>query len=55
MAGDKLEQTVAGRPTIMKPPPDDPSKAPIENILEITQLSVLGPVRSHPTTHIYRL
>jgi hypothetical protein len=33
------------RATIMKPPPDDPSKAPIENILEITELGVLGPVR----------
>lgn len=32
------------RPTLVKPPPQDTSKAPIENALELTDLSVIGPV-----------
>ncbi|KAI9903662.1 hypothetical protein N3K66_000191 [Trichothecium roseum] len=31
------------RVTILRPPEPDPKKAPIENVLEITELSVLGP------------
>lgn len=35
---------MSGRPTLLRPPPEDASKAPIENALEITELGVLGPV-----------
>lgn len=35
---------MAERPTLVKPPPEDPTKAPIENVLDVTELSVLGPV-----------
>ncbi|KAJ4298766.1 acyl-CoA thioesterase [Collariella sp. IMI 366227] len=31
------------RATLLRPPPDDPKKAPIENALEVTELAVLGP------------
>ncbi|KAL2261574.1 hypothetical protein VTK26DRAFT_3860 [Humicola hyalothermophila] len=31
------------RPTLLRTPPDDPNKAPIENALEVTELAVLGP------------
>ncbi|KAI1505920.1 acyl-CoA thioesterase II [Biscogniauxia marginata] len=31
------------RPTLVKPPPVDESKAPIENALELTDLSIIGP------------
>ncbi|KAK0730043.1 thioesterase-like superfamily-domain-containing protein [Lasiosphaeris hirsuta] len=34
---------MADRPTLLRPPPPDPSKAPIENVLEVTELAVLGP------------
>ncbi|KAJ5009105.1 Acyl-coenzyme A thioesterase 8 [Colletotrichum sp. SAR 10_99] len=32
-----------GRSTIVRPPPEDPNKSPIENVLEVTELGVLGP------------
>lgn len=32
------------RPTLIRPPPDDPDKAPIENALDVLDLSVIGPV-----------
>ncbi|SPO00162.1 related to acyl-CoA thiolesterase [Cephalotrichum gorgonifer] len=32
-----------GRSTLLRTPPADPSKAPIENALDITELAVLGP------------
>lgn len=32
------------RTTLLRPPPPDPNKAPIENVLEVTELAVLGPV-----------
>ena len=35
---------MADRSTLLKTPPDDPNKAPIENALEVTDLAVLGPV-----------
>ena len=35
---------MADRPTLLRPPPNDPDKAPIENVLEVTELAVLGPV-----------
>ncbi|GKT42421.1 acyl-coenzyme A thioesterase 8 [Colletotrichum spaethianum] len=38
----------SGRSTIIRPPPDDPNKAPIENVLEVTELGVLGPVSLGP-------
>ncbi|OTA62701.1 Thioesterase/thiol ester dehydrase-isomerase [Hypoxylon sp. EC38] len=31
------------RPTLVRPPPVDKSKAPIENALELTDLSIIGP------------
>ncbi|KAI0837914.1 Thioesterase/thiol ester dehydrase-isomerase [Hypoxylon sp. FL0890] len=31
------------RPTLVRPPPVDTSKAPIENALELTDLSIIGP------------
>ncbi|KAI2614991.1 Thioesterase/thiol ester dehydrase-isomerase [Hypoxylon sp. NC1633] len=31
------------RPTLVRPPPVDSSKAPIENALELTELSIIGP------------
>ncbi|KAI1486850.1 acyl-CoA thioesterase II [Biscogniauxia mediterranea] len=31
------------RPTLVKPPPVDETKAPIENALELTDLSIIGP------------
>ena len=37
---------MADRPTLLKPPEWDPNKAPIENVLDVTELAVLGPVSS---------
>ncbi|KAL2198444.1 thioesterase-like superfamily-domain-containing protein [Corynascus similis CBS 632.67] len=34
---------MADRPTLLRPPPDDPNKAQIENALEVAELAVLGP------------
>lgn len=34
------------RTTLLRPPPPDPNKAPIENVLEVTELAILGPVRT---------
>ncbi|KAF5130847.1 Acyl-coenzyme A thioesterase 8 [Metarhizium anisopliae] len=31
------------RSTLLRPPPADPNKAPIENVLEVTEVGVLGP------------
>ncbi|KAK1833219.1 acyl-coenzyme A thioesterase 8 [Podospora conica] len=31
------------RPTLLRQPPPDPNKAPIENVLDVTELAVLGP------------
>lgn len=31
------------RSTLLRPPPPDPTQAPIENVLEVTELAVLGP------------
>lgn len=38
--------------TLIKPPPDDPNKSPIENVLEVTELAVLGPVSYIPSPHL---
>lgn len=35
------------QPTLVKPPPEDPNKSPIENVLEVTELAVLGPVSTY--------
>ena len=32
------------RTTLLRPPPADPNKSPIENVLDVTELAVLGPV-----------
>lgn len=32
------------RPTLLRAPEPDATKAPIENVLEVTELKVLGPV-----------
>ncbi|KAL2183072.1 Thioesterase/thiol ester dehydrase-isomerase [Thermothelomyces heterothallicus CBS 203.75] len=34
---------MADRPTLLRPPPEDPDKAQIENALEVIELAVLGP------------
>jgi hypothetical protein len=39
-------QIMADRPTLVKPPPLDPSKSAIENVLELTELSAISPVRT---------
>ena len=33
-----------GSPTLIRPPPSDSSKSPMENVLELTRLSDIGPV-----------
>ncbi len=38
------------RATLIKPPPLDPNKSSIENVLELTPLSDIGPV-SKPACH----
>lgn len=40
----KFFTAMADRPTLVKPPPVDPSKSAIENVLELTELSAIGPV-----------
>ena len=35
---------MADHPTLVKPPPIDPSKSAIENVLELTELGAIGPV-----------
>ena len=42
-----LQTTMEQRSTLLRQPPPDPNKAPIENVLEVTELAVLGPVRSN--------
>ncbi|KAF3768748.1 hypothetical protein M406DRAFT_92086 [Cryphonectria parasitica EP155] len=37
------EEGASDRPTLIRPPPDDPDKAPIENALDVLDLSVIGP------------
>lgn len=37
---------MAKRVTLFEPPPLDESKAPIENVLELTPVVDIGPVRS---------
>lgn len=37
------------RSTLVKPPPLDSTKAQIENALELTDLSIIGPVSSSPS------
>ena len=39
-----LSFTMADRNTLVRPPPLDPSKSTIENVLELTELRVIGPV-----------
>lgn len=40
------------RATLLREPPPDPSKSPMENTLEVTELVVLGPVSiSYRTGH----
>lgn len=34
------------RVTLLRPPPKDDTKAPIENALEVTEMAVLGKVRT---------
>jgi len=37
--------------TLVKPPPIDPSKSAIENVLELTELSEIAPVRLPDPSH----
>jgi hypothetical protein len=38
--------SMADHPTLVKPPPIDPLKSSIENVLELTELSAIAPVRT---------
>jgi hypothetical protein len=40
---------MAEHPTLIRPPPLDPSKSEIENILELTHLRDVDPVRANHT------
>lgn len=44
------------RSTLVRPPPADPDKAPIENVLDVTEVGVLGTVSlvSRAHTHTIR-
>ena len=44
MGKSEEESKEAPRPTLIRPPPEDLSKAPIENTLEVIELAVIGPV-----------
>jgi hypothetical protein len=54
-----LAPTMADHPTLVKPPPDDPSKSAIENVLELTELAAIAPVcsllKSFDLPHIHSL
>lgn len=41
--------TSIDRPTLLRPPEPDKNKAPIENVLEVTELKALGPVSATVT------
>lgn len=43
-AANMTDQGGSERPTLIRPPPNDPDKAPIENALDVLELGVLGPV-----------
>ncbi|EGZ76585.1 Thioesterase/thiol ester dehydrase-isomerase [Neurospora tetrasperma FGSC 2509] len=43
MGKSEEESKEAPRPTLIRPPPEDLSKAPIENTLEVIELAVIGP------------
>lgn len=45
VAQGAVMETEEGASTLLPPPPRDPSKAPIENTLEVTEMRVLGQVR----------
>ena len=47
--------SMGDRSTLLRTPPDDPNKAPIENAIEVTELAVLGPVSHefHSLNHPY--
>jgi len=47
---ESVTQTMTDRPTLLRQPPPDPAKAPIENVLEVTELAVLGPASFVPET-----
>lgn len=47
------EEGGTNRPTLVKPAPNDPTKAPIENVLDVLELGVFGPVseKHHTSLH----
>jgi acyl-coenzyme A thioesterase 1/2/4 len=45
---------MAKRVTLFEPPPLDASKAPIENVLELTPVVDIGPVRT-PSLSLFHL
>jgi hypothetical protein len=54
-SGQEDKRTMAARATLVKPPPVDESKAPIENALELTELSIIAPVSTsshNPYLHV---
>jgi len=45
-----LTSNMTDHPTLVRPPPIDPSKSAIENVLELTELGAIAPVcLFHPT------
>lgn len=43
-----MAENMAKRVTLLDPPPQDHSKAPIENVLDLTPVVDLGPVLQPP-------
>jgi hypothetical protein len=41
------------RPTLVRPAPEDPDKAPIENVLDVLELGVFGPVSPSPPNPLF--
>lgn len=47
--------TMADRRTLVRPPPLDPMKSAIENVLELTELKQIGPVSASSPLDIYQI
>lgn len=51
----RREGETRDRATLLRPPEADPEKAPIETVVEVTALGVLGPVGTRPPPEARRL